>query len=474
MLLLPLTFACTQVKNEQVTEEITVAADTANDPDYDGFTDDDCGSTNPAINPDAADVAGDGIDQNCDGVDGIDADADTFASASSGGDDCDDANAAINPGANDSEANGVDEDCDDNDGPDLPQHAGDITLGSDEDVAWFCANYSGNRGSLTVNELSDGNGLSCLHSVSGNLSIITTATAITFANLGSVGGSLYIQDDGHLVTYDFPVLENTGGEVSFGASATPVWHSVSMPLATSLGGFYAIAATAGSTFDFSALTTVSGSFSVWDGCYDVLEGTGAPSTVTAPLLIEVGGYLGWGDYSYSADCPLIADFSGVTSVGGLQTDISTDTELPNLVNVTNDVYMYGPATISLPNVPTVQYIQGYSYGGLLMPSLASAVYISLFYVSALDFSSLTAADGVSLYFTGLTDMSSFSSLSSAGTLDVEYNTVLENIDGLDNLTSLDGMYAYYNSPVTDADFQDLADRLESLGYYGIYGNGPTE
>ena len=36
------------------------------------------------------DIVGDGIDQNCDGLDGTDVDGDGFASVASGGDDCDD------------------------------------------------------------------------------------------------------------------------------------------------------------------------------------------------------------------------------------------------------------------------------------------------------------------------------------------------------------------------------------------------
>jgi len=42
------------------------------DADEDGFYQyDDCDDSNPEINPDAEDEEGDGIDQNCDGVDGV-------------------------------------------------------------------------------------------------------------------------------------------------------------------------------------------------------------------------------------------------------------------------------------------------------------------------------------------------------------------------------------------------------------------
>ena len=73
---------------------------------------DDCNDQNAAINPAATDIVGDDIDQNCDGVDGVDGDGDGYAADWSGGDDCDDENAAANPGAAEVQADGIDQDCD--------------------------------------------------------------------------------------------------------------------------------------------------------------------------------------------------------------------------------------------------------------------------------------------------------------------------------------------------------------------------
>ncbi|MFH1464319.1 MAG: MopE-related protein [Pseudomonadota bacterium] len=84
------------------------------DDDGDGFSEaeGDCDDGSPSINPSATDIAGDDIDQNCDGVDGTDADRDGYASQSSGGTDCDDHDAGIHPEASEVWYDGVDQDCD--------------------------------------------------------------------------------------------------------------------------------------------------------------------------------------------------------------------------------------------------------------------------------------------------------------------------------------------------------------------------
>ena len=59
----------------------------------------DCDDNMMSVNPDAVDLVGDGVDQNCDDVDGTDGDMDGYAGTASGGEDCDDADAGVNPGA---------------------------------------------------------------------------------------------------------------------------------------------------------------------------------------------------------------------------------------------------------------------------------------------------------------------------------------------------------------------------------------
>src|SRR3990167_2147879 len=72
----------------------------ANDSDNDGYPEDkDCDDNNATIHPRAEEVPYDGIDQDCNGEDVIDADEDGFIASQAGGNDCNDDQAYIHPGA---------------------------------------------------------------------------------------------------------------------------------------------------------------------------------------------------------------------------------------------------------------------------------------------------------------------------------------------------------------------------------------
>ncbi len=95
----------------------TPADPSTGDWDGDGFTgaQGDCNNTDATFYPGAPDTVGDGIDENCDLTDGVDADGDGHADIPSGGDDCDDAARDTHPGAFDAWYDGIDEDCAGND-----------------------------------------------------------------------------------------------------------------------------------------------------------------------------------------------------------------------------------------------------------------------------------------------------------------------------------------------------------------------
>jgi serine protease len=82
------------------------------DADGDGYDDTvDCDDTDSAVNPGAAEVCGDGIDNDCDGVDDVctvDLDGDGYDDTV----DCDDTDASVNPGATEVCGDGIDNDCD--------------------------------------------------------------------------------------------------------------------------------------------------------------------------------------------------------------------------------------------------------------------------------------------------------------------------------------------------------------------------
>ena len=94
----------------------------------------DCDDTAAQINPFESDLAGDGLDTNCDGVDGIDADGDGEASVSSGGADCADSDPTVTSTTDaDGDGSAACSDCDDTDPVRAPSLIELCATGVDED-----------------------------------------------------------------------------------------------------------------------------------------------------------------------------------------------------------------------------------------------------------------------------------------------------------------------------------------------------
>ncbi len=106
------------------TDTLVVTAAPTSDQDGDGYdAPEDCDDTNPNIHPGAAEVCGNGIDEDCDGSDQsclTDSDGDGYVSPH----DCDDTNPEIHPYAAEICGNGIDEDCDGVDPPCASSDAG--------------------------------------------------------------------------------------------------------------------------------------------------------------------------------------------------------------------------------------------------------------------------------------------------------------------------------------------------------------
>ncbi len=123
-------------------------ARTLEDQDGDGLAGclGDCDDTRPEVFPGATDDWGDGVDGDCDGVDGLDWDGDGYpgnAAPSSDEHDCDDQDPAVHPGDLDGDGiSACDGDCDDGDPDAWPGHPWE-PAGDDRDQD--CDGYDGTR-----------------------------------------------------------------------------------------------------------------------------------------------------------------------------------------------------------------------------------------------------------------------------------------------------------------------------------------
>ncbi len=151
-------------RNDQVGDGVDQNCDGLDgvDEDGDGFASTasggtDCVDLDSARNPGVVDDVGDSIDQNCDGIDGVDADADGYAAESSGGQDCDDADAQTYPGHDDPAGDEIDRDCDGLDGVDADGDGAASTASGGPD----CDDTNDAIGPHASDDLGDGEDQNC-------------------------------------------------------------------------------------------------------------------------------------------------------------------------------------------------------------------------------------------------------------------------------------------------------------------------
>jgi hypothetical protein len=208
----------------------------------------DCDDADPQAHPGAPDLVGDGVDQSCDAADGIDTDGDGHATIASGGDDCDDSDAATFPGATETPSDGIDQSCDGVDG-------------MDADGDGFASEKTG--------------GLDCVD---------TDASIHPGAPDDAIGGgwTIEIARDEGAVGYD-PSLVLDGGDTAHVVYNEPNFFGGNLHLATNAGGVWTDEVIEAGDLHFASLAldaggdahVVYGSYWAWSQALRYAYQTGA-------------------------------------------------------------------------------------------------------------------------------------------------------------------------------------------------------
>jgi hypothetical protein len=206
------------------------------------------------------------------------------------GSDCDDTDRTARPDAPEICGDDVDNDCD---GVETACTAGavvgDVVISSPDGMADLCTDSDAIDGNLMVrgDRISDLDGLACLQKVSGN--VVISSTTVTdlqgLRHLYLVGGNLHIAQNDALVNLEgLDELHSVQGDVTFNA-----------PALTSLAGIEALTSIGGALhIDSERLTTLDGlgSLSKVHGLYlglpsvDTLEGLDSLEEIDGDLVVD--------------------------------------------------------------------------------------------------------------------------------------------------------------------------------------------
>ena len=367
----------------------------------------DCDDADAAVSPGAEELC-DTVDNDCDGdtdesdaVDAstwvIDADGDGYGSADASFSvdscdqptgftddltDCDDADSTVYVGASETCGDGIDSDCDGRGGPDddedgdgltwtQEQAAGtddcdagstvdcttvDITnvvIFSADDATELCA-CTTSVDQLYVNATGlDPLDLSCLVTVTDKLEVENSdAASVDLSGVTSVGGDLYVHDNGEIASVDLSSLDTVGGHVTLQSNGE--LESLDLTgLTTVTGQFYLYDNDSLESLDLPSLTTVGSNFYVYNN--DQME------TLTAPVLSSLSDEL----YVVYNQSLVTLSFPSLTSVPSqVQIEENYDLEsldLSALETVSSSFYLRYNYVMDAADLASLQSISGSLY-----------------------------------------------------------------------------------------------------------------